>query len=211
MYTTFLSLAVLAAAAVNGAVAKDLTINAPVLTQCGSAQFTWSESKGPYNLIVVPAATPCDDVLADLGDHNGLSMTWKQVNIPAGTKVLVSLEDGNEDDGWSQELTVQPSSDVSCLTDAQKAVAVANASSAIASASSSAAAAAATANNAQATGGVVNVGNNGHDVATSSAGAQPSAIGAANGGLVPVSGAATVSINSVLVLGGALLASLALF
>jgi hypothetical protein len=41
---------------------------------------------------------------ADLGDHNGLSMTWKQVNIPAGTKVLVSLEDGNEDDGWSQEV-----------------------------------------------------------------------------------------------------------
>lgn len=37
MYTTFLSLAVLAAAAVNGAVAKDLTINAPALTQVGGS------------------------------------------------------------------------------------------------------------------------------------------------------------------------------
>ena len=41
---------------------------------------------------------------ADLGDHNGLSMTWK-VNLAAGTKVMLSLEDGSSDEAWSGDVS----------------------------------------------------------------------------------------------------------
>jgi hypothetical protein len=71
--------------------------------QCGSAQITWDQSQGPYNIIVVPAEDPCEKVVA-------------------GQKVLVSLEDGKQDEGWSQEMIVQPSTDTSCLSPAQLAV-----------------------------------------------------------------------------------------
>jgi hypothetical protein len=41
---------------------------------------------------------------ADLGDHSSTSMTWKNINLPAGTKVMLSLEDANEDEAWSGEV-----------------------------------------------------------------------------------------------------------
>jgi hypothetical protein len=94
--------------------------------QCGSAQITWDQSQGPYNIIVVPAEDPCEKVLADLGDHQGTSTTWGKVALVAGQKVLVSLEDGKQDEGWSQEMIVQPSTDTSCLSPAQLAVAKAS-------------------------------------------------------------------------------------
>lgn len=36
----------------------------------------------------------------DLGDHNGLSMTWPNVTLKAGTKVLLSLL-SESDEAWS--------------------------------------------------------------------------------------------------------------
>lgn len=42
----------------------------------------------------------------DLGDHSGTSMTWPNITVPAGTKVLLSLLDANEEEAWSG--TVSP-------------------------------------------------------------------------------------------------------
>lgn len=40
----------------------------------------------------------------DLGDHTGTSMTWN-VTLPAGKKVLVSVEDASGNEAWSQNVS----------------------------------------------------------------------------------------------------------
>jgi len=72
-------------------------------------------------MLIVPGDDPCSDVVADLGDHDGTSMTW-MVNLPAGTNVMISLEDGNGDEAWSGAMVVGPSNDSSCLPAASSAV-----------------------------------------------------------------------------------------
>jgi hypothetical protein len=41
----------------------------------------------------------------DLGDHSGLSMTWK-VNLPAGSNVVFSLLDSAEEEAWSGSVSL---------------------------------------------------------------------------------------------------------
>ncbi|KAJ7104057.1 hypothetical protein B0H15DRAFT_873440 [Mycena belliarum] len=118
MFATLLTFALFAAPALNGVAA--LNIDTPALTQCGSAHITWDKSKGPYNLIVVDSADPCGDVLADLGDHTGTSITWK-VNFPANKTLMFSLEDADGQEAWSGAMKVAASSDVSCLNNAAAA------------------------------------------------------------------------------------------
>jgi hypothetical protein len=113
MLPTFINVALFAAFALQGALA-DFTIDTPTFTQCQSAQVTWSTTKAPYNLVIVAAADPCGDYLADLGDHNGTSMTYK-VALAAGSQVQLSLEDASGDEAWSGTITVAQSSDTSCL------------------------------------------------------------------------------------------------
>jgi len=113
MFTTFISCTLLLALAISGAQAG-FAINSPELTQCQDAHISWSPSTGPYNLIVVPNDNPCEDVVADLGDHTGTTMTWK-VNVSGGQSVLFSLLDSTGEEVWSQVLYVKESNDASCL------------------------------------------------------------------------------------------------
>ncbi|KAJ7170765.1 hypothetical protein C8R43DRAFT_980985 [Mycena crocata] len=115
MFATLLTLALFAAPALNGVSAFQM--NTPDLTQCGSARITWEKTKGPYNLIVVDSAEPCGEPLADLGDHDGTSITWK-VDFASKSKLMFSLEDANGDEAWSGEMTVGNSTDASCLDNA---------------------------------------------------------------------------------------------
>ena len=41
----------------------------------------------------------------DLGDHSGLSMTWYNVSVAAGTKVMFSLLDADDNEAWSGEVS----------------------------------------------------------------------------------------------------------
>ncbi|EMD34035.1 hypothetical protein CERSUDRAFT_117545 [Gelatoporia subvermispora B] len=137
MFASLVSVALFSTLAIQGARA-DFSVDTPTLVQCQSVQVKWdSTNSAPYNLIVVPAAEPCGDVLADLGDHNGTSMHWT-VNLAAGTQVMFSLQDAVDDEAWSGGMTVQPSNDSSCLSAASSSAA---ASSSSAPAASSAAAA----------------------------------------------------------------------
>ncbi|KZV73008.1 hypothetical protein PENSPDRAFT_575171 [Peniophora sp. CONT] len=145
MFTTLISAAALSLLAARGAMA-DFSVNSPTFTQasgvcCASTQITWSGTSKPVNILVVPAEDPCDDTLADLGDHTKTSMSWN-VSLPAGTQLLISLEDSEGEEAWSDTITVQPSSDASCLSAAQRAaLPAASNSTASASAASSAGAA----------------------------------------------------------------------
>jgi len=118
MFSTFFTIALLAASAFQTVLA-DFAINTPALIQCQDAKISWEATKGPYNLIVVPAENPCGDALADLGDHTGTSMTWKPT-LPAGTKVQLSLEDVNGDEAWSGTITVGAGNDTSCVPGSAK-------------------------------------------------------------------------------------------
>ncbi|PCH42188.1 hypothetical protein WOLCODRAFT_137753 [Wolfiporia cocos MD-104 SS10] len=114
MFTTLVSVALFSSLAIRGARA-DFDIDTPTLTQCEDVTVTWdSTNSPPYNLIVVPSDDVCGDELADLGDFNGTSATWK-VNIAAGTAVTFSLQDATGDEAWSGSMTIQGSSDSSCL------------------------------------------------------------------------------------------------
>ncbi|TFY81219.1 hypothetical protein EWM64_g2791 [Hericium alpestre] len=107
MFTTLFTATLLSVAAVRG-VRADFAINSPELVQCQDAHVSWQPTNAPYNLIVVPGEDACSDALADLGDHNGTTMTWN-VHLPAGTKVMLSLEDATTDEAWSQVLFCAPS------------------------------------------------------------------------------------------------------
>ncbi|RDB26273.1 hypothetical protein Hypma_006707 [Hypsizygus marmoreus] len=113
MFSTLFTLALLAVPAIQGVLAE-FAVNSPALTQCKESKISWEATNGPYNLIVVPAAEPCGDALADLGDHTGTSFTWKPT-LPAGTKVQLSVEDADGEEAWSQTITVEAGDDTSCL------------------------------------------------------------------------------------------------
>ncbi|KAJ3538128.1 hypothetical protein NM688_g6563 [Phlebia brevispora] len=113
MFTTVLSAALVSTLAIRG-VRSEFTIDTPQITQCQPVQITWTAAQGPYNLIVVPSDDPCNGILADLGDHDGLSMTWT-ANLTAGTEVELSLQDANGDEAWSGPITIAASNDTSCL------------------------------------------------------------------------------------------------
>jgi hypothetical protein len=118
LFTTLISASLFMATALG-----QLVVDTPQLTQCQDATITWkpaAESKGPYNLIVVDPKNACDSNLKDLGDHDGSSAPWK-VDLPAGTQVQLSLQDGTGDEAWSGPVTITPSNDISCLSAADQA------------------------------------------------------------------------------------------
>ncbi|EPQ52796.1 hypothetical protein GLOTRDRAFT_117502 [Gloeophyllum trabeum ATCC 11539] len=179
MFATLLSSTLFFALAIQSATAE-FSIDTPTLTQCQDVQFGWQDTgAGPYNLLVVPGDDPCSDVVADLGDHDGTSMTWK-VNLAAGTKVMFSLEDNNGDEAWSGAMTVQGSDDSSCLPQASSSAA--SSSTASSSAASSSAAPTTLVVSANPTKAATTAA-----ATTSSGSAVP--VGAANAGFNPTSGA----------------------
>ncbi|KAF7327679.1 hypothetical protein MKEN_00347300 [Mycena kentingensis (nom. inval.)] len=116
MFSTLISIALVAVPALRVAA---FDVGSPKFNQCGTAQLTWDATKagGPYNVVIVSSDDPCGDILADLGDHSGTSMKWN-VTFPAGTKLMVSIEDSDEEEGWSGAITVEKSDDASCLNNA---------------------------------------------------------------------------------------------
>jgi len=120
MFSTLISAAALSLLAAH-VVLADFTVNSPTFTQCGSTHITWSGTSETVNILLVSASNPCEDTVADLGDHTSDSMTWT-VALPAGTQFQISAEDANGDEAWSKILTVEPSSDSSCLSAAQLSV-----------------------------------------------------------------------------------------
>jgi len=115
MYSTLFTTTLFFAIAVLR-VTADFTVYTPQLTQCQPATLTWDPTSGPYNVVIVPADDPCGDELADLGDVDTNTLQWSKVSIPAGTQLMVSVLDANDQEGWSGTITVQPSNDNSCLT-----------------------------------------------------------------------------------------------
>ncbi|KAF9647976.1 hypothetical protein BDM02DRAFT_3129388 [Thelephora ganbajun] len=114
MYSTLFATTLVFALAVL-CVRADFDVATVELTQCKPAILAWPNTNGPYNVIIVSFDNPCGDALVDFGDQNTNTYQWSKVNLPAGSKVQVSILDANDLEGWSGPITVKSSDDSSCL------------------------------------------------------------------------------------------------
>ncbi|KAH9176338.1 hypothetical protein EDB89DRAFT_1827502, partial [Lactarius sanguifluus] len=87
------------------AVHAEFSVQTPEFTQCALAQFSWDQTKGPYNVIIANQTDPCGEEVADLGDHNSTSLSWN-VTIPSGWNVMISVEDAEGEEAWSGPVRV---------------------------------------------------------------------------------------------------------
>jgi len=103
---------VLAVASVRAA--DSLYISTPnELKQCEEATFAIKGANGAVWPFVVNPSAPCDDPLRELKDVTG-DLKWKP-DLPVGTSVMLAIEDGAGNEGWSGALTIQPGNDSSCV------------------------------------------------------------------------------------------------
>ncbi|KAI0707322.1 hypothetical protein C8Q76DRAFT_748789 [Earliella scabrosa] len=110
MYSTLVSVALFSALAIQGALAE-FTVSTPAeISTCGSVKLSWEKVEGikNFNVAIVSTENPCEDIIADLGDHKGASMTWNVTDaLKPGDKVMISVLADDADEGWSGSVTVK--------------------------------------------------------------------------------------------------------
>ncbi|KAH8118063.1 hypothetical protein DFH11DRAFT_1541308 [Phellopilus nigrolimitatus] len=121
-------IALLVAAGVN---AQTLQINTPTaaadggdtlavgasrtsVVQCLPQLLTWSGGTAPYFLSVLPGGQPSAAALVTFPETNSTSTTWN-VNVASGTSIGLTLRDSTGATAQSAPVTVQSSSDSSCV------------------------------------------------------------------------------------------------
>jgi hypothetical protein len=83
--------------------------------QCGDTPITVTGATGQYHLSVIPATNPCDsDALFESDAITDGSYIWK-ANLPAGTEVVIFVDDDAGNEAWSGAFTVG-AGDSSCLS-----------------------------------------------------------------------------------------------
>lgn len=110
MLATFFSVALFSAL---GASAQLVLYTPAALNECQNTTITWEGTTGPYSLYVVPSDDPCGDALVDFGDIDGTTASWN-VNITAGTNVTLTIIDDDDNEAWSNAMTIG-SGDSSCM------------------------------------------------------------------------------------------------
>ncbi|KAJ1032494.1 hypothetical protein NDA16_000518 [Ustilago loliicola] len=123
--------------------AAQATINTPPsITQCQPAALQWTGATGTVRLSVLPAGQVSAAPISQLPDQTGASGSYVwTVNIPSGTNITITINDGSGVANYASPLVVLPSSDSSCLNGGSSSSAAAggSASSSASAASSSAA------------------------------------------------------------------------
>jgi len=85
---------------------------------CQSYTFDISGDSGPYYGFIVSGENPCGDALKEIGQITGNSYTWKvDVSIPAGSTVMLAVENDSDVDGYSGKMSIQ-GSNTTCVTPA---------------------------------------------------------------------------------------------
>ncbi|GAB1523021.1 hypothetical protein RhiTH_006150 [Rhizoctonia solani] len=91
------------------------SINTPAAAvQCQPAQITWTATNTPVFISIIPGGQPSAAPLQDLGQQTTSPMTWL-ANIAAGTSITFQLRDSTGAVVYSAPITIQQSSDSSCL------------------------------------------------------------------------------------------------
>ncbi|SPC61132.1 uncharacterized protein UHOD_01463 [Ustilago sp. UG-2017b] len=119
--------------------AAQATVNTPPsITQCQPAALQWASATGTVRLAVLPAGEVSAAPIAQLPDQTGASgsFVWT-VNIPSGTNITITINDGSGVANYASPLVVLPSSDSSCLNAAASGSSSAAAGGAVSSTSTS--------------------------------------------------------------------------
>ncbi|CAE7106414.1 unnamed protein product [Rhizoctonia solani] len=96
-------------------VAQGSTINTPAsVVQCQPVQVSWTSANTPVFISIIPGGQAGAAALQDFGQQTGTSLTWT-ANIAAGTSITFQLRDSTGAVAFSSPVTVQSSSDSSCL------------------------------------------------------------------------------------------------
>ncbi|KAH7341546.1 hypothetical protein B0J17DRAFT_647059 [Rhizoctonia solani] len=95
--------------------AADPSINTPAsLVQCQPALITWTATKTPVFISIIPGGQPGAVALIDFGSQNSSSLTWN-VDMASGTSITFQVRDSTGAVAYSAPVTVQGSSDSSCV------------------------------------------------------------------------------------------------
>ncbi|KAF9791019.1 hypothetical protein BJ322DRAFT_1039267 [Thelephora terrestris] len=92
-----------------------LTINTPgSVVQCQPVLLTWSGGTPPYYLSLIPAGQVSAPALETFPTQNGTQLTWT-VDQQQGASFNIALKDSTGAVAYSDIVTVQPSSDKTCI------------------------------------------------------------------------------------------------
>ncbi|CAE6415214.1 unnamed protein product [Rhizoctonia solani] len=95
--------------------AQSSTINTPPsVVQCQPVQVSWTSANLPVFISIIPGGQAGAAALQDFGQQTGTSLTWT-ANIAAGTSITFQLRDSTGAVAFSSPVSVQGSSDSSCL------------------------------------------------------------------------------------------------
>ncbi|CAE6345867.1 unnamed protein product [Rhizoctonia solani] len=95
----------------------DPSINSPAsVVQCQPIQLSWTATKEPVYISIIPGGQPGAAPLHDFGAQPAgtKSLTWT-VNMPSGTDLTFQLRDNTGQVVYSATTPIQNSSDSSCL------------------------------------------------------------------------------------------------
>ncbi|KAG8832828.1 hypothetical protein FRC17_000582 [Serendipita sp. 399] len=99
------------------ALAQDLSVSAPSLSQCAHSTINVGGANAPYYVAVVPAQNPCEsDAIAEFTQVSGPTVDYT-VALPEGTQIQLYIMDSYGNEHWSEILTVG-GGDASCLSGA---------------------------------------------------------------------------------------------
>ncbi|KAK7454660.1 hypothetical protein VKT23_011413 [Stygiomarasmius scandens] len=93
-----------------------LTINTPSgVVQCQPSLLSWSDGTAPYFLSILPGGQVSATALKSFDSTNATSITWT-VDIAAGTSITLQIRDSTGTVAYSDVVTIQSSSDDSCVS-----------------------------------------------------------------------------------------------
>ncbi|PAV16636.1 hypothetical protein PNOK_0825600 [Pyrrhoderma noxium] len=96
--------------------AYGLTINTPSsIVQCEPSLLSWSDGTAPYYLSILPGGETTATALESFSSTSDTSYTWT-VDIASGTSITLSIKDSTGTVAYSDTITIQSSSDSSCLS-----------------------------------------------------------------------------------------------
>ncbi|OCH94444.1 hypothetical protein OBBRIDRAFT_747810 [Obba rivulosa] len=94
---------------------QNLMVNSPPnVVQCEPTQLAWTGGSAPYYLSLIPAGQPSAPAIKEFPTQQGNSVTWI-VDLGSGTSFTIELKDSTGAVAYSAIVTVNPSSDNSCV------------------------------------------------------------------------------------------------
>ncbi|KAF8604200.1 hypothetical protein BDV93DRAFT_522653 [Ceratobasidium sp. AG-I] len=112
---TIVALYALALAGAAAAQAGGFTVATPAsVVQCQPASLSWSGGTAPYFPSIIPGSQPGAAALKEFPSTSSTSQVWT-VDLAQGTSITIQVRDSSGALQYSSAITIQNSSDASCV------------------------------------------------------------------------------------------------